>query len=167
VTTAYSERPYRRGVGALIVGPDGQVLVARRVAMPFEVWQLPQGGIKKNEPPAAAVLREVEEEIGTSRVEIAAEAPGWLRYDLPPELADLAWRGRWRGQEQKWFVLRFTGSDGDIDVARSNRPEFDAWRWEALSVLPHLAAPFKRQLYADLVETFAHVVDALASRTRD
>ncbi len=166
MTAPYSERPYRRGVGALIVGPCGRVLVARRVDVPFDAWQLPQGGIKKNEAPAAAVLREVEEEIGTDRVEIAAEAPGWLRYDLPPAIADRAWKGRWRGQEQKWFALRFTGSDGDIDLARSGHPEFDAWRWEALGVLPRLAAPFKRQLYADLVDTFALIVEALTTRTR-
>lgn len=164
--TPYTDRPYRRGVGALIVGADGRVLVARRIDMPFEAWQLPQGGIKRHEDPRAAVLREIGEEIGTDKVLIVAQTLRWLRYDLPPDLADQAWRGRWRGQEQKWFVLRFTGVDADIDLARSKKPEFDAWRWERPAALPGLAPPFKRRLYADLVDEFANLLGGASGSDR-
>ena len=140
--------------------------MARRSDLPFSAWQLPQGGLKKGEDPARAVLREVAEETGTCKVVIVAETAEWLRYDLPQALADRAWNGRWRGQEQKWFALRFTGSDGDIDLATSAHQEFDAWRWEHLDALPALAVPFKRHVYLHLVKAFAGVVAAQTANGR-
>lgn len=154
-------RPYRRGVGALIVNAAGQVLVARRADMPHAAWQLPQGGMKKGETPEDAVLREVLEEVGTTRVEIIARSAGWLRYDLPADLAQRAWKGKYRGQEQQWFVLRFVGTDDDIDLAAAAQPEFVSWRWQDVRSLPTLAAPFKRALYDALVDEFADTVEGM------
>jgi len=115
---------------------------------------LPQGGIDEGEDPRGAVLRELAEEIGTDRAEIIGEHPGWLSYDLPPDLLGVALRGRFRGQRQRWFALRFLGGDADIRLDADPHPEFDAWRWAALAELPLLAVPFKRDIYLVLAESF-------------
>ncbi|MGF1640096.1 MAG: RNA pyrophosphohydrolase [Rhodospirillales bacterium] len=151
------ERPYRKGVGAVIFNDDGLVLVARRIDTPGEAWQLPQGGVKADEKPREAVIREVAEEIGTDRVEIVAKSSGWFRYDLPEALAARIWGGRYRGQRQRWFALRFTGREADIDLAAGSHPEFDAWRWVPLEALPALAVSFKRRLYERLIDEFRHL----------
>ena len=106
---------------------------------------------------AAAALRELEEETGVTSVKLLAEAPGWLSYDLPDELLGIALKGRYRGQRQKWFAMRFEGDDAEIDIAprRGHKAEFDAWRWAAAAELPRLIVPFKRQVYADVVAAFA------------
>ncbi len=150
-------RPYRKGVGAVLINAEGQVFVARRIDTPGEAWQLPQGGIDEGETPRQAVLRELAEEIGTNKAEIIAESADWLRYDLPGELADKVWGGRYRGQMQKWFALRFTGAEEDIDLEASRRPEFTDWKWAALEDLPRLIVPFKRALYEDIVAEFRHL----------
>ncbi len=156
-----SELPYRPNVGAALFNARGQIFVARRADMPNAEgapggWQLPQGGIDPDEDPAGAVLRELEEEIGTAKAEIIGEHPDWLTYDLPPELLGKALGGRYRGQRQRWFALRFTGSDSDIRLDLDPHPEFDAWRWTALAELPVLAPSFKRRIYGILAESFAH-----------
>lgn len=152
--------PYRDNVGAVLFSPAGLVLVARRADMPNAEgapggWQLPQGGMDAGEDPAVAVFRELEEEIGTARAEILAEHPRWLTYDLPPELVGKALGGKYRGQRQKWFALRFTGSESDIRLDLDPHPEFDAWRWAPLAELPVLAVAFKRRIYEDLAREFA------------
>jgi putative (di)nucleoside polyphosphate hydrolase len=119
---------------------------------------MPQGGIDAGETPIEAAWREMLEEVGTDRAELLAESRRWLRYDLPAELAAQLWRGRFRGQEQKWFAFRFTGADGDIDIRRHEHPEFSDWRWARMEELPGLIVPFKRQLYADLVTEFATLI---------
>lgn len=152
--------PYRPNVGAVLFARDGRVLVARRADIPNTeapagAWQLPQGGMDEGEDPRAAVMRELAEEIGTSSASILAEYPGWLTYDLPPHLVGVALGGRWRGQKQKWFALRFTGRDADIRLDADAHPEFDAWRWAALGELPGLAVAFKRPIYEALARAFA------------
>ncbi len=152
--------PYRPNVGAVLFNPGGLILVARRADMPNAEgaaggWQLPQGGMDKGEDPAEAVLRELEEEIGTAKAEILAEHPEWLNYDLPPELLGKALRGKYRGQTQKWFALRFLGTDADIRLDLDPHPEFDAWRWARLAELPAMAVPFKRAIYERLAADFA------------
>jgi putative (di)nucleoside polyphosphate hydrolase len=146
--------PYRKGVGALLFNAAGLVFVGRRVDYP-DAWQPPQGGLKKGEDSAEAVLRELAEETGTDKAEILGVSADWLEYDVPPDLAAIAWQGRYRGQRQRWFALRFLGNDRDIDLAASDHPEFDAWRWERLEALPALAIWFKRALYQRLVAEFA------------
>ena len=152
--------PYRAGVGVMLFDRDGRVFVAQRIDTPGDAWQMPQGGIDAGESPRQAVLRELREETGTAKAEIIAEARGWIRYDFPAELVPKLWGGRFRGQEQKWFALRFLGTDADIDIA-TEEPEFRAWRWADLAELPNLIVPFKRRLYQDLVAEFGHLAAAL------
>jgi putative (di)nucleoside polyphosphate hydrolase len=145
---------YRPGVGIMLLNRQGQVFVGHRIDMPVSpAWQMPQGGIDPGETPRQAAMRELEEEIGTGKAEILSESRLWLTYDLPAELAGGIWGGRYRGQRQKWFAMRFTGSDEDINLA-TEHPEFDAWQWVAPDRLPELIVPFKRQLYIDILEEF-------------
>ena len=153
--------PYRPNVGAVLFDRMGRVFVARRADLPNAVgapggWQLPQGGIDDSEDPRAAVLRELAEEIGTDRARVVGEHPDWFTYDLPPELLGVALGGKYRGQRQRWFALRFTGQDGDIRLDHDPHPEFDAWQWVALESLPALAVPFKHAIYVVLARDFAH-----------
>ena len=152
--------PYRPNVGAVLFDHRGLVFVARRADLPNAEgapggWQLPQGGIDEHEDPRAAVLRELAEEIGTDRATIIGEHPDWLTYDLPPELLGRALGGRYRGQRQRWFAMRFTGTDADIRLDLDPHPEFDAWRWTPLQDLPGLAVGFKRPIYDVLAASFA------------
>lgn len=151
--------PYRKGVGLMMLNRRGKVFVARRIDMPSEAWQMPQGGIDAGETPRAAAMRELEEEIGTDKAKIVAESKGWLSYDLPADLVPRLWGGKYRGQTQKWFLLRFTGTDSDIDI-ETEHPEFLAWKWAATRDLPKLIVPFKRKLYEDLLKEFAPLVKA-------
>ncbi len=157
--------PYRPNVGAVLFNDAGLILIARRADMPNAEgapggWQLPQGGVDAGEDLRVAVLRELEEEIGTAKAEIIAEHPEWLSYDLPPELLGKSFKGRYRGQTQKWFALRFTGVDSDIRLDLDPHPEFDAWRWARLEELPGLAVSFKRPIYERLAVDFASVIRA-------
>jgi len=153
--------PYRPNVGAALFDRTGRIFVARRKDLPAAMrgkgggWQLPQGGIDADEDPRAAVLRELGEEIGTAHAEIIGEHPDWLTYDLPAPLIGRAFGGRYRGQRQRWFALRFLGQDHDIRLDADPHPEFDAWRWAALHELPTLAPDFKRPTYEVLVASFA------------
>ncbi len=152
--------PYRANVGVVLFNAQGHVLVARRADMPNAEgapggWQLPQGGIDAEEDPAVAVFREMEEEIGTRNARIIAEHPEWLHYDLPAELIGKALGGKYRGQKQKWYAMRFLGKDHEIRLDLDPHPEFDAWRWVTLASLPRLAVAFKREIYAVLARDFA------------
>jgi putative (di)nucleoside polyphosphate hydrolase len=144
---------YRLGVGIMLLDPQSRIFVARRIDTP-DAWQMPQGGIDEGETPRQAALRELEEEIGTGRAEIIAETKAWLRYDLPPDLVGKVWGGHYRGQAQKWFAMRFQGTDADIDLATAH-PEFNAWKWVPAGELPGLIVSFKRQLYCDVLKEFA------------
>jgi putative (di)nucleoside polyphosphate hydrolase len=145
--------PYRRGVGIALFNREGFVFAGERIDTPG-AWQMPQGGLDPGEEPWSAALRELKEEIGTAKAEKLGESI-WLRYDLPAELTDHVWHGRYRGQEQKWFAARFTGTDADIDLEADEKPEFRRWRWAPLADLPGLIVPFKRSLYRALADDFA------------
>jgi putative (di)nucleoside polyphosphate hydrolase len=150
-------RPYRLGVGVMLFNRDGLVWVGQRTDTTGG-WQMPQGGIDKGEDPRAAALREMQEEIGTDRAEIIAESQDWYAYDLPPELLSARlWGGRYRGQKQKWFALRFLGTDADIDLNTHKHPEFGEWKWAPLATLPDFIVPFKRDLYRELVKEFGYL----------
>jgi len=149
---------YRLNVGAALFNAEGQVFIGRRAGLPdgaADSWQMPQGGIDAGEDPAAAVMRELLEEIGTNNATIIGEHSEWLTYDLPEAVAASAFRGRYKGQRQKWFALRFLGAESDIALDRDAHPEFTAWRWAALSELPKLVVPFKRHIYEAIAQDFA------------
>jgi putative (di)nucleoside polyphosphate hydrolase len=147
----------------MVISRDGLIWVGRRADIPDEPegpgqwWQMPQGGIDGCEDPRAAALRELEEETGIHTVEVIGELSRWLTYDLPPELVGKAWGGRWRGQKQKWYAVRFLGTDDEIDIApaEGHTPEFDAWRWVPINELVASVVPFKREVYRAVVEEFA------------
>ncbi|MFN4089395.1 MAG: RNA pyrophosphohydrolase [Alphaproteobacteria bacterium] len=152
---------YRPCVGLLLVNVHGEVFVGRRVDT-AGAWQMPQGGIDPEEEPKVAALRELREEIGTAHAEFLAESAVWRHYDLPPALARKVWGGRYRGQAQKWFALRFTGLDADIDLTASPHIEFDAWQWVPLDRLVDLIVPFKRDVYAEVVAEFRPLLRSAA-----
>jgi putative (di)nucleoside polyphosphate hydrolase len=154
---------YRPNVGIMLVNPEGKVFVGKRIDTVGEHWQMPQGGIDEGEAPREAALRELREEVGTDRAEILAESKGWLRYDVPTAVAGKLWRGRWKGQRQKWFLMRFTGRDDDIDL-EAHHPEFVAWRWVEPEHLPELIVPFKRQTYRDVLAEFRAELARLRAR---
>ena len=149
------QRPYRRCVGLVVFNPQGLVFVGQRSDMSGVAWQMPQGGIDKRERPREAALRELAEETGIAGAELFFEAPEWLAYDLPLTLRDRLWRGRFRGQKQKWFGVRFAGDEREIDLAASHEQEFTAWRWVTLAETPALAPPFKREVYERVAAIFA------------
>ena len=137
---AASERGYRRAVGILLLNDATEVLVAQRIDFPGDAWQMPQGGIDKGETPLQAARRELKEEIGTDKADVIAESRRWLSYDYPAELKGRTWHSRYRGQTQKWFVMRFTGTDADIDLETAH-PEFSAWMWVPPIELTRLIVP--------------------------
>ncbi|BAE49105.1 RNA pyrophosphohydrolase [Paramagnetospirillum magneticum] len=157
----YDQRPYRPGIGLVLLNAQGLAFVAQRIDTPGNAWQFPQGGIDEGEDPRDTALREMEEEIGTNKAEIIAESADWISYDLPPAIADKSWKGRFRGQTQKWFCARFTGTDGDINL-ETEHPEFESWRWMALDEVPALIIPFKRVLYDKVVAEFLPLARAMA-----
>ena len=168
------ELPYRDCVGTAVFNTEGLVFIGRRipagdpedtseVAAP---WQMPQGGIDKGEKPIDTAYRELFEETSIRSVELIAEAPEWIYYDLPDEALGIALRGKYRGQRQRWFAFRFIGQDSDIDVSNpgdGHPAEFDTWRWERLEALPDLIVPFKRDAYLKIVAAFQDVPRKLRS----
>ena len=144
----------------MLLNDQGHVFVGKRIDQTVEGWQMPQGGIDKGEEPREAVMRELKEETGTDKAEIAGEMPDWLTYDLPAHLVGIAFHGRYKGQRQKWFALRYLGEDSDIDLT-AHEPEFAEWKWVSLDELPKLIVPFKRDTYARVIAAFGHLaVDA-------
>ena len=156
---------YRPCVGIALFNPAGLVFIGRRAnrslkehVAPGHEWQMPQGGIDKGEEPRDAAFRELREETNVENAQLLAESPDWLSYDLPGAVATEAWKGRWKGQAQKWFAFRLTGDERQINVltpAGGQRAEFDAWRWEALANTPALIIPFKRPVYDEVTRLFS------------
>ena len=155
---------YRPCVGMMLVNAEGLVFVADRSDVSGSAWQMPQGGIDKGETAEAAAWRELAEEIGTDRAELIAESKEWLTYDLPVDQIKKAWKGRYRGQRQKWFLFKFEGTDDDIDLDAHNR-EFDKWKWVEPKTLPDLIVPFKRAVYEDVLTEFSEALSQLKGGT--
>ena len=146
-------------MGVALFNRRGLVWAGRRVDDPGGPagahWQMPQGGIDPGETPEQAALRELQEEIGTDKAAVVGKIADWLSYDVPPKLADRVWGGRYRGQRQLWFALRFTGTDKDIDLKAHGEVEFAEWRWMKLGELPKSVIGFKRDIYARIATEFA------------
>ena len=158
----FESLPYRPCAGMMVLNRAGLVFIGRRSSGPehidaTHVWQMPQGGIDRGEDPYNGALRELYEETNISSVEKLGEIAEWLVYDLPREIVGQAWKGKFRGQKQKWYALRFTGLESEINIASpagGHKPEFIDWRWVAMSKLPELVVPFKRQTYERVVAEF-------------
>ncbi len=155
--------PYRPCVGVAVVNRRGQIFVGQRRDNSAEAWQMPQGGIDEGESPQIAALRELEEETGITPdlVMISAEIDDWMTYDLPEDLVPMLWGGKYRGQRQKWLLLEFKGEDHQVNID-TEEPEFSAWKWAAPEDLAELIVPFKREVYAKVLETFRERIAEIA-----
>ncbi len=140
----------------MLLNRDGLIFVGKRIDQTVEGWQMPQGGIDEGEEPRQAALRELKEETGTDKAEIIGEMQDWITYDLPQHLVGVAFHGKYRGQRQKWFALRFHGQDSDINLF-THEPEFAAWKWLTIDELPRVIVPFKRDSYSKVVAAFGHL----------
>ncbi len=146
-----NKMPYRLGVGIMLLNKNSQVFVGRRIDTTSDTWQMPQGGIDDGEEPNTAALRELEEETGVNKVEIISTIGDWFYYDLPIDLIPKIWKGKYRGQKQKWIAIKFLGSDADINI-ETKYPEFCEWKWVEIQELPGLIVPFKTKMYQDIVD---------------
>jgi putative (di)nucleoside polyphosphate hydrolase len=151
--------PYRPCVGLMLINRAGDVFVGQRNDRDSDAWQMPQGGVDKGEAPRDAALRELLEETGITSdlIEIIGETKGWLEYDLPHELVPRIWKGRYRGQEQKWFLMRFTGTDDQVNI-ETKHPEFSHWRWQDVDQLVDNIVPFKRDVYVRVLTELEHLL---------
>jgi putative (di)nucleoside polyphosphate hydrolase len=164
----FEDLPYRPCVGMMVLNREGRVFIGRRNSGPehvdaTHVWQMPQGGVDPGEDPWRAALRELHEETNIRSVEKLGEIAEWLAYDIPRDIVGQAWKGKYRGQTQKWYALRFTGDEREIDIAHpagGHKAEFTAWRWEPMQNLPALIIPFKRKVYERVVREFAQFAKA-------
>jgi len=164
---AFEDLPYRPCVGVVLFNRQGLAFIGRRIDGPEHIdlthaWQMPQGGIDEGEEPWPAAVRELREETNIRSVERIGEIAEWLTYDIPRELIGIAWKGKYRGQTQKWFAMRFIGDDSEIDVEHpsGHEAEFAAWRWEPLQNVPELVVPFKRAVYERVVAEFGRYATA-------
>ncbi len=161
--------PYRPCVGTMVLNDKGLVWVGRRISEPNgemegsdQLWQMPQGGIDPGEAPEATARREIFEETGMESIDLLAEAPDWINYDLPAELVGVVWKGKYRGQTQKWFAYRFRGNESEIRInppPAGHTAEFDRWDWRRMDELVGLIVPFKRKVYEEVVTAFRHLAD--------
>lgn len=156
-TIKYDTLPYRPGVGMMIVNNNNKIFVGKRIDSKTNGWQMPQGGIDLGETPSAAALREMMEELGSDKGYILAESKRWYSYRLPKFLIPKLWDGRYCGQRQKWFLIRFTGSDNDINI-KTKHPEFDNWKWVNFDELLKNIIPFKHKLYQQVINEFKDIL---------
>ena len=146
----HEDLPLRTGVGIAVLNSKNQVFVGKRKDNPFDKWQMPQGGVDLNEPLLIAMKRELEEETSIKNILVLKEFSQWLEYDLPKNLIGKIWAGKYRGQKQKWFIVRFTGEEGEININTEN-PEFIEWKWIDMNLLPKLIVNFKKHIYKDVL----------------
>tara|TARA_B100001559_G_C16390684_1_gene571033 strand:- start:589 stop:1056 length:468 start_codon:yes stop_codon:yes gene_type:complete len=141
--------PMRQGVGIIILNKDNKVFVGKRKDNPIDKWQMPQGGIDANETPFIAMKRELKEETSITKIEVLKEIENWLEYELPPNLLGRVWKGKYRGQKQKWFIVKFMGNDNEINI-KTKHPEFIEWKWIDYNLLTDVIVDFKKDVYQKL-----------------
>jgi putative (di)nucleoside polyphosphate hydrolase len=146
----HEDLPYRTGVGIVVLNSKNKVFVGKRKDNPFDKWQMPQGGVDPNEPLVAAMKRELEEETSIKNIKILKEFNQWLEYDLPENLIEKIWKGKYKGQKQKWFIVRFTGEENEINI-NTEYPEFIDWKWIDMILLPDLIVNFKKHVYENIL----------------
>tara|TARA_Y100001970_G_C14220257_1_gene852210 strand:+ start:1228 stop:1716 length:489 start_codon:yes stop_codon:yes gene_type:complete len=142
----YKKLPYRNGVGIVVLNNDNKVFVAKRIDNPKNFWQMPQGGVDKGENLLKAAYRELKEETSIQNVKLIQELDGWTYYELPPKLIGIIWKGKYKGQKQKWFVLKFIGNDNEINI-KTKKPEFLDWKWIDLDKITDIVVDFKLDVY--------------------
>ena len=150
--------PLRIGVGAIVLNSENKILVGKRKDNPVNKWQMPQGGIDKNESFLAAMKRELNEETSIKNIQIIKELDGWFQYELPKNLMGIIWKGKFRGQKQKWFVVRFTGEENEINL-KTEHPEFIEWKWVKMDELPKIIVDFKKEVYEKLLVKLKKIID--------
>ena len=150
--------PLRLGVGAVVLNKKNQVFVGKRKDNPIDKWQMPQGGVNTGENLIDAMKRELYEETSIQNIKILNEIDGWFEYELPKNLLGKIWRGRYRGQKQKWFVVKFLGNDGEINL-QTDKPEFIEWRWLDIENLPNVIVDFKRKVYEQLLPKIRNFIN--------
>ena len=143
------ELPLRKGVGIILLNSENKVFVGKRIDNPQNFWQMPQGGVDENENYFQAAKRELEEETGIKSIELIKELEGWLEYELPKNLLGKIWQGKYRGQKQKWFIMKFVGKNEEINI-KTKKPEFLEWKWINSSELPNVVVDFKVKIYKDI-----------------
>ena len=148
----------RQGVGIIILNENNDVFVGKRKDNPIDKWQMPQGGINTNESPLDAMKRELVEETSITKIKILKEIEDWLEYELPPRLLGKIWKGKYRGQKQKWFVVKFIGNESEINL-NTQYPEFIEWRWMDYNLLPEKVVDFKKKVYTRLKIELKNFID--------
>ena len=153
----YKYLPLRNGVGIIVLNKENKVFVAKRIDNPKNFWQMPQGGIDSGEDPLAAAYRELEEETSIRNVELIEELEGTITYELPDYLLGIVWKGKYKGQKQKWFLMRYFGSDKEINI-KTNKPEFFQWKWIDLDMITEVVVDFKLHVYKELKEKVKKII---------
>ena len=154
----FQDLPYRSGVGIVVLNKNNKVFVARRIDNPKNFWQMPQGGVDKNEDFLTAAFRELDEETSIKSVELIEELDGFITYNLPDHLLGIIWKGKYKGQTQKWFVMRFIGEDSEINI-NTKHPEFLEWKWVELSEITKLVVNFKLELYQEVQRKVEKIIN--------
>ena len=154
----FKDLPLRNGVGIVVLNKENKIFVAKRIDNPKNFWQMPQGGVNKGEKLLTAALRELEEETGMKEVELIQEIDGTITYELPPHLLGIIWKGKYKGQKQKWFLMRYLGNDRDINI-KTEKPEFLEWKWIDLELLTEVVVDFKLHVYKELKEKIQKIIN--------
>ena len=154
----FSELPLRKGVGIILLNNENKVFVAKRIDNPKNFWQMPQGGVDEGENFLSAAYRELQEETGVKEVELIQEIEGTMTYELPPHLLGIIWKGRYKGQKQKWFLMRYLGKDNEINI-KTKKPEFLEWKWVDLELITELVVDFKLHVYKEVQEKVRKIIN--------
>ena len=150
--------PLRNGVGIIVLNKKNKIFVARRIDNPKKFWQMPQGGIDEGEDYLSAAYRELEEETSITKVELIKELDGFITYELPDHLLGIIWKGKYKGQKQKWFIMKFTGEDKEINI-QTEKPEFLEWKWVDLETLTEVVVDFKFNVYKELKKEIKNTIN--------